>query len=108
MKMLNWLILQSVGVLTQSLLAPHAKTYQLQKGTPPELPESVQDSSGMSYEPFAWWDDQDCCWKTWQNSLQGEWEPFSGRWPRSGMTRSGRVYRLVPWVRPTGEIESGS
>ena len=36
------------------------------------------------------------------------WIPFSGRWPRTGMTRSGRAFRLRPLVRRISGIGSSS
>lgn len=36
------------------------------------------------------------------------WAPFSGRWPRSGMTRGGALYELPTPVPPTGEPASSS
>jgi hypothetical protein len=60
----------------------------------PDLPENAAGCSGTSYEPFAWWDAPNCCWRTWQRCLIEDWARFSGPWPRSGMTRSGIAYRL--------------
>ena len=73
----------------------------------PDLPESVQDCSGTSYEPFAWWDSQCLCWRTWQHCSVEGWEVFSGRWPRSGMTRSGIAYQRAPLVPAKNETASG-
>ena len=33
-------------------------------------------------------------WRTCQRSLVGEWEQFSGSWPKQGMMLSGKCYRL--------------
>jgi hypothetical protein len=57
--------------------------------------------------------DPDGSWrKTWQGysqvTLDGSLARFSETWPRAGMTRSGRAYRLQPLVRPTDETECGS
>lgn len=46
-------------------------------------------------------------WKTSQGCLVSGWETFSGGWPRSGMMRSGTVYRLQPLEPPTNGIASG-
>lgn len=73
----------------------------------PDLPESVQDYFGIYYEPFAWWDGQECCWRTWQGCLIEGLEKFSGRWPRSGMTRNGIAYQRVPLALHTDGIVSG-
>ena len=73
----------------------------------PDLPESVQDSSGIYYEPFAWWDGQECCWRTWQGCLLEGLAKFLGPWPRSGMTRNGIAYQREPLALPTDGIVSG-
>jgi len=71
------------------------QTQEQSTATAPELPEPVQDSSGRLCTPFAWLDQKEGCWKTWQTSFvqDGGWERFSGRWPKSGMTRNGIAYR---------------
>lgn len=74
----------------------------------PALPEPVLDSYGLSYEPFAWFDHEARCWRTWQRCLVEGWDKFSGVWPRSGMTRSGIAYRRAPLVPLTSGIVSGS
>ena len=43
-------------------------------------------------ESFAIYDPDTSLWRMSQGSLLSEWETFSGTWPRSGMTRSGRAY----------------
>ena len=49
-------------------------------------------------------DHDTCYWRTSQRSLFGDWERFSGRWPRSGMMRNGTAYLLPPLpARPTSE-----
>lgn len=85
----------------------HARTYPT-LGPVPDLPEPVRDSSGHYYEPFAWFDRNTRSWRTWQRCLVEGWEPFSGTWPRSGMTRSGIAYRRAPLVRLTDGTVSGS
>lgn len=82
-----------------------AKTFH-SRDRVPDLPENALDCSGASYEPFAWWDGQDCCWRTWQRCLVEGWATFSGPWPPSGMTRSGIAYRRVTLVSPIGDSES--
>lgn len=64
----------------------------------PELPASVQDSTGNWCVPFAWYDPVTQLWRTWQLCLTGEWAPYSETWPKSGMTRSGIAYQRVPLV----------
>ena len=72
-----------------------------------DLPESVQDSGGNCYEPFAWYDQDSQSWRTWQCCLIEGWERFSETWPQAGMMRNGVAYRLVMSERPTLERESG-
>ena len=84
-----------------------AKIFPLQTKMPPDLPGNVVDCSGISYEPFAWWDAQGLCWRTWQSCLNGEWAVFSERWPRSGMTRNGIAFQRLPLVQSRNEIGSG-
>lgn len=77
----------------------HAKTSVLPgsvrgyNGTPPEMPQTVQDSSGRWCEPFAWYDLNTGSWRTWQSCLMDTWAMFSERWPASGMMRNGIAYR---------------
>lgn len=57
---------------------------------------------------FAKWDHASRCWKTSQVSLLTRTlVPFSGSWPRAGMTRTGAVYRQPNWERRIGGIGSG-
>lgn len=74
----------------------------------PDLPAPVPDSSGIFFEPFAWYDHDSRCWRTWQRCLVEGWTRFAGTWPRSGMTRSGIAYRRQPLVLLTRETGSGS
>ena len=64
-------------------------------------------------KPFAWFANYDrdiLCWRTWQGCLLEVWTEFSGRWPRSGMTRNGIAYRLPTLahrISGTGSSSSG-
>ena len=73
----------------------------------PDFPANEAASSGKSYEPFAWWDGQSLCWRTWERCLIEGYQQFSGRWPRSGMTRSGIAYRRDTLVPRTDATVSG-
>lgn len=73
----------------------------------PDLPANAQGYSGISYEPFAWWDGPNCCWRTWQRCLIEGWARYSEPFPRSGMTRNGIAYRLPTLVPGTSGTESG-
>jgi len=54
--------------------------------------------SSTPCELFANWNQESLSWKTSQRCLLEGWTTFSGRWPRSGLMRSGTVYRLRPLV----------
>jgi DNA (cytosine-5)-methyltransferase 1 len=92
---------------TQMLFAEdsHAKTSVLQ-GSAPDLPGSVQDSTGNWCEPFAWFDHVTSSWKTWQRSLVQEWETFSETWPRAAIILNMIAYRRAPSAPLTDEIAS--
>ncbi len=94
-------------VRASSAAASPARTFRL-LATAPALPDHVRDSSGLYYEPFAWFDQNTRSWKTWQRCFIEGWTPFSGSWPRSGMTRNGIAYRRQPLVRLTNGTGSGS
>src|SRR6202012_2154316 len=84
-----------------------AKTYP----TPvcvPVLRESDQGSGVRCAELLANYDPSSCSWRTSQLCLDGEWAEFWETFPRSGMTRSGRLYPLLTLGRRTSENEFGS
>ncbi len=68
-------------------------------------------SSSSSCELPARWDPDTSSWRTCQPSLLGEWEMFSGRWPRSGMMRNG-IASVLPTlahrISGTGSSSSGT
>lgn len=68
----------------------------LSPGDAPGLPGPIQDSTGNWCEPFAWYDRATRSWRTWQRCLVTGWEPFSGTWPRAGLTLNGIAYRRAP------------
>lgn len=80
--------------LKSSVVASRAKIYQTQ-AEEPALPESVVDSGGNCYEPFAWYDHSTSSWKTWQRCFIGGWESFSETWPKAGLMRNGVAFRLM-------------
>jgi hypothetical protein len=55
--------------------------------------------AGVRPDPTRSKDPDTSLWRTYQACLFGEWEPFSGTFPPSGMMRSGRCFRRAPWVR---------
>lgn len=89
-----------------SLPGFHARTFHTLEKVP-ALPEPVRDSTGTSFEPFAWYDQDSRCWRTFQRCLVEGWTRFSGTWPRSGMTRNGIAFQRPPLVPLTEETASG-
>lgn len=96
---------QTPNTLTSSQEVFHAKTF-LSQGREQDWQESEADCFTKQCESFAKWDQDSLCWRTSQRCLFEDWTRFSGRWPRSGTMQNGNVYRRVPLVRRTSEIES--
>lgn len=91
-------------ITTEFPLSPEvfpAKTF-LWPADAPALPDNVQDSGGIWWQPFAWYSPSTRSWRTWQRCLEQGWEPYSGTWPTKGMTRNGIAYRpVLSGVRPS-------
>jgi hypothetical protein len=64
---------------------------------------SAVDSGERWYALFAVYDPTMCSWRTLQRCLDGEWEPFSGIWPKAGTMWNGVCSMQVTWERRTGE-----
>jgi hypothetical protein len=60
---------------------------------------NAADCGTSTPELLAAYDPATSSWRTSQRSLLEEWTPFSGRFPRSGMTRSGTAF-LLPTLAP--------
>ena len=73
-------------------------------GSPAQGPVFGSSSLGS----LATFDHATSSWRTSQRCLLEGWVRYSGRWPRSGMTRSGTLFQLRPLVRRTGGTASGS
>jgi len=73
----------------------------------PDLKASEADSFGRPLRPLAWFDQTSSSWRMCQPSLLEESEPFSGRWPRSGIVLNGIAYLLPTLARRTDVIASG-
>ena len=73
--------------------------------TAPVLPEQAQDSSGAWLTPFAWFDPDSLCWRTWQLCFDPTgseiWEEYSEPWPPAGMMRNGIALAREPLAHPT-------
>ena len=77
-------------------------------------PESVSASAATEAdfgrkcaELLASYDRNSCSWRTWQLCLDGALTEFSETFPKSGMTRNGKLYRLPTWEHRTSENGSG-
>jgi hypothetical protein len=97
--------LSKAKLMSSRRVSPARTFHTLEKV--PALPEHVRDSTGTSFEPFAWYDQDSRCWRTFQRCLVEGWTRFSGTWPRSGMTRNGIAFQRVPLVPLTEETASG-
>jgi hypothetical protein len=91
--------------------ASRARTL-VEPGGAPDLQASDQDSGLSTIESFVSYDRDTSSWKTRQLCLSlfvsaAESLPlpqsaeYLETWPRSGMTRNGRLYPHAPWVRHT-------
>jgi hypothetical protein len=75
--------------------------------------EKESQASGQAYGrksrgSLATYNHDSSSWRTSQRCLDGEWEEFSGTWPRSGTMQNGNAYRRRPLVRITDAIEYSS
>ena len=61
-----------------------------------------------SLTPFAYFDPDMQCWKTWLVTSQQDSEQYLGRWPRCGMTANGTAYQLPPSAHRIEGIDSSS
>lgn len=81
-----------------------ARTSATQESVP-VLTEIAVDYSLKSSASLARWNPDSLSWRTSQLCLAGEWEEFSGSWPRSGLIQNGIAYQLpslVPRTSGTG------
>ncbi len=94
--------------LTKALMASsaagRARILALPAGAP-DYQEAVQASGDINCAPFAWFDQNTQCWRTWQRCYLKGWARFSEIWPASGMTRNGIAYKLTPLACPIAEKE---
>jgi hypothetical protein len=79
------------------------------------LPESDKEKTTNAISgpkpsaSYAKWDRDSRCWRTSQVSLLTDTlEPFSGTWPKAGITQDGACYRQRKWERRIAEIGYGS
>lgn len=64
-------------------------------------------SGPKSNGPFAWFDRDGSCWRTFQVSFTGECTPCSGALPPSGTLRNGKLYPRRKSALPISAIASG-
>lgn len=69
-----------------------AKTLALLESRQVYLREPDQVFTAKSSASLAWYDQDSCSWKTYQQSLVTGWEPYSETWPRWGMTVGGSAF----------------
>jgi hypothetical protein len=69
-----------------------AKTLALLENRQVYLREPDQVFTEKSCVSLAWFDQSSCSWKTSQQSLVMDWEPYSETWPRWGMTVGGSAF----------------
>jgi hypothetical protein len=83
--------------LTLSAAASRVRT-SAQQGPAKGWMEAAADCGWNTRALLATLDLDTSSWKTSQLCLSGEWDEFSETWPESGMTQSGRLFRLAPWA----------
>jgi hypothetical protein len=69
-----------------------ARTLALLESRQAYMKAPDQVFTAKSCELLAWYDQSSCSWKTYQQSLVTDWEPYSETWPRWGMTQGGSAY----------------
>jgi len=98
---------KATGKLMSSAAGSRAKT-SVMPGKGPGSPAQGPVFGTSSLGSLASFDPDTLSWRTSQRCLLEGWVKYSGRWPRSGMTRSGTLSQLRPLVRRTGGTASGS
>jgi len=81
-----------------------ARTLALLESRQVYLREPEVAFTAKSSELLAWFDRDTCSWKTYQQSLVTDSEPYSQTWPRWGMTVDGCAYAHPMSERRTSEI----
>lgn len=81
------------------------KTLALLESRQAYLREPDQVFTEKSCASLAWYDQNSCSWKTYQQSLVTDWEPYSATWPRWGMTAAGSAYAHPMSERRITEID---
>jgi hypothetical protein len=84
-----------------------AKIFPSQGGAKVSM-ASEADYTAKSSAALAWYDHNSCSWKTHQQSLVGDWEPYLETWPRAGTMLGGQSWPLLTWVRPINANAGGA
>lgn len=104
-KPISWSVESLNKALMASLPDSLVRTSVLEIKMPPDLPESVQDSSGAWLIPFAWYDQGASCWRTWQlcfnENGKRTWGEFLEPWPPSGIISNGIAFHRPSLAHPT-------
>jgi hypothetical protein len=82
-----------------------AKTLALLESRQVYLREPEVAFTAKSSESLAWFDRDTCSWRTCQQSLVTDSEPYSQTWPRWGMTLAGSAYAHPMSERRITEID---
>jgi len=91
---------------TASAPAGRVRTSATQDSAP-ESTENAADCGSMPVASLANYDPTSRSWKTSQLCLDGEWGEYSETFPKSGMTRNGRLYPLPTLAHRTSGTVSG-
>ena len=90
-----------IGVSTSSVADSHART-SVRRGNMRGSSKDLDRASGSNLRgSLARYDPDSSSWRTWQTCWLSGWEEFSATWPRSGLMRSGRIFRRAPLVPHT-------
>lgn len=97
----------TLGEIAASLREASRAKISVSPGKAPDFKASKADYSGRPLRLLAWFDQTSSSWRTCLPSLLEDSEPFSGRWPRSGIVSNGIAYPLPTLAHRTDVIESG-
>jgi DNA (cytosine-5)-methyltransferase 1 len=71
--------------------------------------QTTPDTFGLGCEkPLASYDPDTQSWRTYEATLVSDSQPFSGKWPASGMTQNGKLFQQPQLVRHIAGIVSSS
>lgn len=91
-----------------SMQASLAKILALLESRQVYLREPDQVFTEKSCASLAWYDQDSCSWRTYQQSFLTDSEPYSETWPRWGMTQGGSAYAHPMSERRITETDGSS